>query len=152
NNYDGGVIEIAVDGGDWVDVGNLADPGYGGPLTDVSGNPLALREAFVGVSDGYPNFRKVTLDFGSQLANKSFKIRFRIGTDAAAGGPGWDLDELEFHGLANKPFPNQDPDDTACALPGDEEGGDCCDAGPLRPHTAMLVLGVLAVILRKRRR
>jgi hypothetical protein len=152
NNYDGGVIEVAVDGGDWLDVSEFADPGYGGPLTDVSGNPLALREAFVGESDGYPNFRKVTLDFGTQLANKTFQIRFRIATDAAAGGPGWDLDEVAFRGIVGKPFPNQDADAAECALPGDDDGGGCCDAGPLRPQTAMLVLAVLAMLLRKRRR
>jgi hypothetical protein len=151
-NYDGGVIEIAVDGGEFLDVSNFVDPGYGGALTDVSGNPLALREAFVSESDGYPSFRKVTLDFGTQFANKTFQIRFRVATDAAAGGPGWDLDEVEFHGIAGKPFPNQDADAAECALPGDDEDGGCCDAGPLRAQTAMLALGLLALLVRKRRR
>ena len=152
-NFDGGVIELSIDGGAWMDISTHADPGYTGELTDVSGNPLALRMAFTGENEGYPEFTKVTLDLGSAVAGKSFQVRFRIGTDQAAGGPGWDLDEVEFKGIVGKPFPGQVADDTACALPGDEDGdGGCCEAGPLRPQTAMLAIGLLALLLRRRRR
>ncbi|MEJ7601219.1 MAG: M36 family metallopeptidase [Kofleriaceae bacterium] len=152
-NFDGGVVEVSVAGGDWMDISTYADPGYTGELTDVSGNPLALRMAFTGANEGYPEFTKVTLDLGTSLAGKSFQLRYRIGTDQAAGGPGWDLDEVELKGIVGTPFPAQAADDTECKLPGDkDDDGGCCEAGPLRPQTAMLAIGMLALLLRRRRR
>jgi len=34
------------------------------------------------------------LDLGLGLAGNQVKLRFRIGTDAAAGAPGWDIDNI----------------------------------------------------------
>ena len=48
----GGVIEIGevINGSvSWQDISNYVDPGYGGALTNLSGNPLADRMAFVGL-------------------------------------------------------------------------------------------------------
>jgi hypothetical protein len=115
-NWDGGVIEISSDNGaTWKDVSSLVDPGYGGILTNTSGNPLANREAFVGENAAYPAMEPFTLDLGTQLAGQTVKIRFRIGTDAGAGDFGWELDNLAFQGITNTPFPSIIEDAGACA-------------------------------------
>ncbi|HEY8375456.1 MAG TPA: M36 family metallopeptidase, partial [Nannocystis sp.] len=98
--WDGGVIEVSDDGGQtWRDVTELgADPGYGGDINSAA-NPLDGRPALVDESPLYPDFEERVLDFGMALAGKQVKLRFRIGTDAAAGAPGWDIDNIAFAGI-----------------------------------------------------
>ncbi len=108
--WDGGLIEISSDGGaTWQDVSAFSNPGYNGTIANVAGadNPLADRPAYVKRNAAWPNMSNVTLDFGTKFANKTVKIRFRIGTDAAAGFPdynGWHLDDIAVQGITNKPF------------------------------------------------
>lgn len=47
----------------------------------------------------------VTLNFGTQLAGQTVRLRFRIGTDMLVGDEGWELDNLAFQGITNAPFP-----------------------------------------------
>src|SRR5205085_1566417 len=50
---DGGVVEISNDNGStWNDIGNAAQPGYGGAIAAGNSNPLETRHAFVGLSTG----------------------------------------------------------------------------------------------------
>ena len=159
--WDGGVIEYSTDGGaTWQDVATLAGvaTGYTAVLTAQSGNPLGGRLAFANKNPAYPDTDTVTLDFGTQLAGESVKLRFRLGTDQATGGEGWDIDDVAFEGITNTPFPAQVEDRTVCVegrpqnqLPPDELPG-CCDAGPVRGGNLALGLGVLALVLRRRRR
>jgi hypothetical protein len=171
--WDGGVIEYSTDrGATWQDVASLGvAPGYGSTaLTRVSSNPLGGRLAFSGASAGYPAYVNASLDFGLQLAGKTVKLRFRIGTDEASSAEGWDIDDLAFEGLVGTPFPAQVPDRTeTCSGQqppppdggtdggpddggGGGGGGGCCDAGPLRRGELALAAGVLGLLLRRRRR
>jgi fungalysin metallopeptidase (M36)/PA domain-containing protein len=169
NKFDGGVVEIAVDGGAFQDVTALgANPGYNGTLATTSGNPLGGRMAYTATNASTPNTDNVTLDFGTQLAGKTFQLRFRIATDAGAGAPGWDIDDVAFTGIIGSPFPAQVTDTGSCTNPmppdgnpGTPDGGTeppppedngCCDAGPLRTSNALLVGVVLGLVLRRRRR
>ncbi|MCK6548693.1 M36 family metallopeptidase [Myxococcota bacterium] len=113
--WDGAVIELSPDDGQtWNDISMYADPGYGGTITDVSGNPLALRQAFVASNAAWPAREHFMLDLGSQLAGQAIKIRFRIGTDLSASFYGWELDNLAFHGITNAPFYGLGDDATLC--------------------------------------
>jgi hypothetical protein len=105
NNYDGGVIEISTDDGKtWSDVGTpFTKNGYGGALW-VENAPLKGRQAFVATSSGYPSFLTTVADFGAAYQGKTVRLRFRVGTDPAAGAPGWELDEVQFNGIDNLPF------------------------------------------------
>lgn len=105
--FDGGMIEASTDNGaTWADVSTLGvNPGYTGPLYIGSDNPLGGRQAFSGKSAGYPALQTLTLDFGTQFANKTVLIRFRVGTDAAAAEVGWTIDDIEVTGISNTPFP-----------------------------------------------
>jgi hypothetical protein len=168
--FDGGVIEYSIDdGATWQDVKDLVPTiGYSATPLDA-GNPLATRSAFTGDSAGYPATETVTLDFGTQLAGMTFKLRFRIATDGGVGAPGWEIDDVAFTGITGTPFPAQVADTGVCGVmppdggvepgtdggidpmpPGGGDGG-CCDAGPYRAGNGALALVVL-VLLRRRRR
>lgn len=169
--FDGGVVEISTDGVTFVDVSTFAGvtPGYSGTLTaGTSSNPLAGRPAYAVKNAAYPATDMVTLDFGTQLAGQTFQLRFRAGTDQASGGPGWDIDDVAFTGITGTPFPAQIADEGSCTVgpmpdagvPGGPDAGDeppsgdggCCDAGPLRGMNVGVALGVLALVMRRRRR
>jgi hypothetical protein len=113
--WDGGVIEVSSDGGvTWVDLNTIVPLGYTGALTTISGNPLGGRQAFSGPSVGYPAFQPVSFNVGNALAGQTIRLRFRIGTDAAAGDVGWELDNLSFQGITNTPFPALVPETAVC--------------------------------------
>jgi hypothetical protein len=108
NFYDGGVIELSTDDGKtWIDIGaSLSRNGYGGALWALN-DVLPGRRAFVGTSAGYPSYLTTTADLGTTYQGKTVRLRFRIGTDPAVGGPGWDIDDLQISGIDNLPFPSR---------------------------------------------
>jgi MYXO-CTERM domain-containing protein len=113
--WDGGVLELSVDGGQsWADVSTLVAPGYGGALATNSQNPLGGRQAFVGKSANYPQMVPVTLAFGEALAGKTVRFRFRLGTDLAVGAAGWELDDFGVVFAENTPFSALFADSTVC--------------------------------------
>jgi hypothetical protein len=161
NYYDGGLIEVTTDdGATWQDVASLgAAPGYNATLGGGSGNPLEGSMVYGGTNPSYPNTDHVTLDFGSSLSGKTFKLRFRIATDAGVGAPGWEIDDLAVTGITNTPFPVQNAEDGSCGPGGPdagggggEEPGGCCSTGGARGSDVAAGLLVLAVALRPRRR
>jgi MYXO-CTERM domain-containing protein len=110
NNYDGGLIEITDDAGaTWHDLSDFGTTGYGGTIFSGTGadNPLAGRQAYVGVSAGYPSFASRSIDLGASFAGKTVRVRFRMGTDTGNGASpalGWDIDNIGFQGVTSTPF------------------------------------------------
>ncbi|HEY0253992.1 MAG TPA: hypothetical protein VGC41_20825, partial [Kofleriaceae bacterium] len=145
--YDGGNIEIELEGStDWKDITAYAnDPGYGPAL--VGDGPLANSPAFSGQNPSFPNADTVKVDFSDKLSGKSFKVRFHAASDEASGASGWTVDNVAFTGIAGKPFPIQVPNE--CGHYSDDDG--CCSAAPLRTTSALLSIGVLGIVLRRRR-
>lgn len=117
-NYDGGVIEVSTNnGGTWQDITLFADPGYGGTIGDFQGqatNVLKSREGYVDQNPAWPSTDKVTLNLSKALSGQKVKIRFRIGTDEASGLSGWEIDNVSFQGITNKPFDEMAVDATTC--------------------------------------
>jgi hypothetical protein len=176
--WDGGVIEASTDdGATWVDIATLGvTPDYETlAITNTSQNPLAGRLAYSGTNAAYPATDAVTFDFGTQFAGMSVKLRFRIGTDAAFGTAGWDIDDFAVTGITNTPFPTQVADEGDCSTPTPDAAeddamidarpprpdagtnpntgdGGCCDAGPMSTANLGLAFGVLALVFRRRRR
>ena len=158
---DAGVVEYSIDGGvNWLDVSSVPGvaPSYTGMLTGAPTNPLGGRLAYIAQNISYPAFATVTLNFGTQLKGKTVRLRFRAATDQARSGPGWDIDDVAITGITNQPFPSQIEDRTTCVegrpkdeLPPDNLPG-CCDARPIRGGNLALALGVVALVLRRRRR
>ncbi len=126
-NWDGGVVEISVDGGPFLDVTlspSMPAPGYNGTLGNTSMNPLSDRLAFVQRNTGYPADDTVSLSFGSDYAGKTVKLRFRIGSDQNTGDEGWFIDDIAFSGITNKPFAVVVPNSGVCAHGPHADAGD----------------------------
>ncbi len=160
-HYDGGRIELSTDDGDtWEDASDYADVDYGGTITMESGNPLGNRRGFVDESPDWPNTTQATLDFGTQLAGESVRLRFRVGTDAAVGDFGWEIDNLDAAGLTNTPFSSiQDHDDlcgagvdiTEPTNQVDESTAGCgCSTASSGSGVWLGILGLMGTLLRRR--
>ncbi|MHB8878003.1 MAG: PKD domain-containing protein, partial [Myxococcaceae bacterium] len=111
--FDGAVVELRKVGMAWADIGSKASPGYLVKLnagTTIRGtfypsaNPLRGRDAFGGESPGYPAYITSTIDLGAAYAGATVQVRFRTGGDEAAAAAGWDIDDIGFTGITNKPF------------------------------------------------
>ncbi|HEU4409000.1 MAG TPA: M36 family metallopeptidase, partial [Polyangiaceae bacterium] len=131
--WDGGVLEYAEvtgAGGElaWQDVTKLAgvNPGYTGKIGfPEAGNPLLDRDGYAGKSADFPALQARAVNFGTTLAGKTVRFRFRLGTDEAAGDYGWDIDNIAVTGATNLPFPLIVPDAGDCAgLPAVDAGAD----------------------------
>lgn len=97
-NFDGGVIEMAVNGGAFADIGA---PAYNGTIVGGGTNPLRGRPGFVQTSGGTQH---VSLSPAAATVGATVQIRFRVGTDGALGAPGWDVDDIAFGGVVETPF------------------------------------------------
>src|SRR6185503_733279 len=172
--FDGGVVEISTDNGaTWADISTLANPGYNTTLTgspDTTGNPLAGRPAYGRTNVAFPAMETVTLNLGTALSGRTFRIRFRLGSDVNSGAPGWELDNVAFTGLADTPFPTLVADAGHCFAPpgsgqpggngtdpgrGDGVGDGASDDGGCQTGGSGglgVALGLAAVLLRRRRR
>ena len=128
--WDGAVIEYSADGGTtWDDVSALpgVNPGYTGTIEASGNNPLGGKLGYTDATAGFDFGTMVsqTIDFGSALANKTVKVRFRLGTDEAVGAGGWYIDDVAFTGLTNKPFSTKGIEDGVCV-----NNVPIADAGP----------------------
>ncbi|MBK7830389.1 M36 family metallopeptidase [Nannocystis sp.] len=128
--WDGGVFEISPDGGkSWQDVLDFtAQAGYDAPINSEA-NPLDKRQAYVDKNPSYPDSDTQVIDIGDALAGAEIKFRFRIGTDAAAGAAGWDIDNIVVEGITNSPFASWIADAAICAEEGTSSGGDSSGGG-----------------------
>ena len=125
-NYDGAVLEISTNNGQsWQDASQFVNVPYNGTITDISDNPLGNRQGFVNRNAAWPGFSTMTLNVGTALAGQTFKLRFRIGTDPAAGAYGWEIDDIDVQGATNKPFASIVEDTANCAgMPVADAGAD----------------------------
>lgn len=113
--FDGGVLELSVDGGrTWTDLGAKLSQPYIGRIATSSSNPLRGRLVYSGESAGYPGWSTVNVDLGTAYAGKAVQVRFRIGSDDALGLRGWEIDNLQFVGITNRPFPSVVTDPNLC--------------------------------------
>lgn len=130
--WDGGVVEISVDGAAFVDVNAYAEPGYNGTIRAGlgAGNPLEGREVYGNRNPSYPSVDRVSLDFGTALAGRAIRLRFRIGTDQASGDEGWTIRSLSVSGATNAPFTAITTETIVCGGSGQLDGGaNTTDAG-----------------------
>jgi hypothetical protein len=103
--FDGGVVELTTDNGNtWIDVGGLATgQAYTGAL--FGGTPLGTRRGFGGFSPGYPaSWVTTSIDLGTTYAGQSVRVRFRMASDSNGRANGWEIDDIAFTGLVNRPF------------------------------------------------
>ncbi|KAA1157488.1 peptidase [Pseudoalteromonas fuliginea] len=108
-NWDGGVVEISVNDGEWTDVtqvGGEFSVGYNGPLIENTSQALQERNTFTGRNiqdDGaFGNYE--TINFGDALNGNQAKIRFRISSDSAVADFGWWIDNLTMSNVLSPVF------------------------------------------------
>jgi hypothetical protein len=93
--WDGGVVEISVNGGAWTDLGNdMFQNGYNSTINVNPDSPISGRRGFSGNSGGYV---ETLVDLGSYAdGSNTARIRFRMATDGLVGGVGWYVDDVEI--------------------------------------------------------
>ncbi|MEO6219914.1 MAG: M36 family metallopeptidase, partial [Ginsengibacter sp.] len=92
--YDGGVLDISLDGGTtWQDLGPyIIQNGYNGSL--IVNTPLiGGRQAFTGSSSGAFILTKIDL---SAFTGKTVLIRFLFVSDDSGGAEGWYIDDINL--------------------------------------------------------
>ncbi len=177
--FDGGVIEVSTDAGaTWQDIATLVTPSpYNVTLVATGTNPLRGRPAFGNQSAGFDEGKteELALALGKSLSGTTFQLRFRVGSDANGGAPGWDLERVALTGLTGTPFPTlvastgscdappvdagvdappiKVPDAGNPGNPDDGDGGGGCQTGSgLGAGNAAAALLVIGLVRRRRRR
>ncbi len=96
-NFDGGVLEIAIEGGDFQDIllagGSFVSGGYVSELSGDYQNPLSFRQAWHGNSGGYLT---TLVNLPAASLGKSVQLRWRMGTDNSVAGVGWQIDTIQL--------------------------------------------------------
>jgi hypothetical protein len=94
--WDGGIIEVSVNGGAFTQVDNslLGTDPYDGA---INAGPLNGSQAWCGDPQAY---LKSIVDITAQ-AGSTVQFRFRMSTDGSVGRPGWDIDDIFIQGCAD---------------------------------------------------
>lgn len=116
---EGGVVEVSLDDGAWVDAAWLSDLAYDGELGRVEGHED--RPAFgVAPEEG---FSRVHLNLG-MLDAEEVRVRFRyLASAETEASNGWSMDDIEVLGVVMPPFPALVKHRAAC-LPEDPPSGE----------------------------
>ena len=106
SDFDGGVVEISLNGGaKWEDISAYAVINYNVTFVDDprGTNPLKGRKGFGRISEGYPAWREEVLKVRTGAVD-DVRVRFRAGADDNTAEAGWDIDDIALTGVATKPF------------------------------------------------
>ena len=95
DGYDGGVLEISMNGGPFGDIlsagGVILTNGYNATISSYYQNPLAGRNAWSGSSGG---FVTTTVSLPPGAAGANIQLRWRLGSDNSSGAVGWYVDTI----------------------------------------------------------
>jgi hypothetical protein len=121
-DFDGGVVEISLNGEPWADVldvgGQFLVDGYTGSLIAHASQPLPDRMAFTGIGASFEAIR-----FSDQLNGNTVRFRFRVGSDGGAKAEGWVIDEISFNSIDSGVFSE--------VIAGDDESVSCDNRLPV---------------------
>ncbi|MGB1198251.1 MAG: rhombosortase-dependent M36 family metallopeptidase [Thalassotalea sp.] len=115
--WDGGVVEISVNGSDWADVtdmgGSFMGAGYTGVIDERAGTALVGKSTFTGNMAAFGDMEGV--DFGTALNGNEVQFRFRIASDTNTNDIGWWIDNINFKNVQTSMFSDVVAGDTfAC--------------------------------------
>jgi hypothetical protein len=95
NTFDGGVLEISINGGTFQDIlaagGSFASGGYNGTLSNNSQNPIRGRMAWTGNAG---SFLLTTVNLPASAVGQMVTLRFLIGSDESVAAVGWNIDDI----------------------------------------------------------
>jgi len=112
--WDGGVVEVSVNGGDWADVtemgGQYLGNGYLNSIDDRAGTSITGKAAFTGFDAAYE-----AVSFGESLNGNQVKFRFRAVSDSNTNSFGWIIDDVNVSNIQTSVFSDLVAGDTfAC--------------------------------------
>jgi autotransporter-associated beta strand protein len=102
--YDGGAVDVSVNGGAFtrVPLGSFSQNGYNGTVLADSGTTLQGQQAFVENSAGHPSFITSICTLGSLVAGDRVQVRFVSSSDNNTSGnltpQGWEIDSVAVSG------------------------------------------------------
>jgi hypothetical protein len=95
NGFDGGVLEISLNGGAYSDIlaagGSFVSGGYNRTLSTGFSNPLPGRQAWSGNSGGYID---TVVNLPAAAAGQNVQLRWRMGSDSSVSSTGWRVDTI----------------------------------------------------------
>lgn len=95
STFDGGVLEISINGGAFTDIiaagGSFVGGAYNGTISVNFLSPLAGRQAWTGNSGG---FVTTTVDLPPTAIGQNVQFRFRLGSDCSVSGSSWFVDTI----------------------------------------------------------
>lgn len=93
--YDGGVVEIAINGGAFNDIisagGTFVANGYNATISSYYQNPLSGRQAWSGDVGG---FITTVVNLPATAMGQTIQLRWRFGSDNSTGSVGWYVDTV----------------------------------------------------------
>lgn len=97
--YDGGVLEISVNGGAFTDLvtagGSWVQGGYGSQISGAAtGNPVLGRRAWTGTVTATTT---VIANLPASAVGQSVQLRWRLGSDSSTAGTGWYIDTVQVY-------------------------------------------------------
>jgi hypothetical protein len=99
--FDGGVLEISINGGAFSDIlaagGSFVTNGYNRTLSTVQGNPLAGRQAWSGTSN---TFITTIVNLPGSASAQPFQLKWRCASDTSISRTGWYIDTIQVNGLS----------------------------------------------------
>ena len=137
-NQDGGVLEVRIGGGPFMDIleagGSFVEGGYNGVISNSFGSPIANREAWTGTVSP---FTRCTVRLPAAAAGRTIVLRWRLATDRARGLLGQWIDSIVVNDRrecrSGPPLTCDDGDactaDSCDAVAGCRNAGISCDDG-----------------------
>jgi Predicted solute binding protein len=99
--FDGGVLEVSVDGGPFQDLGgSVLSGGYDRTISTVRGSPIAGRQAWSGNSGGF-----ITTLVDVSFNGHTIVLRWRMASDESTSSQGWRIDSVYIFGERPTPSP-----------------------------------------------
>jgi hypothetical protein len=117
NYYDGGVLEISINGGQYTDIitagGSFVSGGYTGTISTAFSSPIAGRAAWSGTQSTYMT---TTVNLPAAAVGTPVILRWRFGSDSSTSGNGWQVDDIStnFGGLVCQGTVLDTDGDTVC--------------------------------------
>lgn len=150
--YDGGVLEIRIGAGAFIDIvtasGTFVSGGYNMTISTDFGNPLADRAAWSGNSGG---FITTVVNLPATANGQSVQLRWRMGSDNSVSDQGWRIDNVSVLDCLPVATPTPTPTPTVSPTPSTTPSfsisgtvGQCNTSGPsgiLLPAVTMTLTG-----------
>jgi len=113
SGFDGGTVELQVNGGGWNNIGQAAwlQNGYTHTISVNFSSPIGGQSAFSGNSPGFTttdnttNWLNSIADLGTFNVGDTFAVRFRGASDSSVSANGWFIDEVSISAAGVVPEP-----------------------------------------------